>query len=83
MPNDRMRRLDQWLFEKMGARCMWQEITKQKTIECFVIGSRLAIVIRYPGEHEGWDIFVPASDSGKIDETLAAAERALLAAREA
>ncbi|HET6958946.1 MAG TPA: hypothetical protein VFI56_20265 [Vicinamibacterales bacterium] len=73
--NARMVKLDEWLFEKMDAVCSWQEVTSERTIECFLIKGLPCIVIRHHGRHEGFDIFMSASPSNSIDETFAAVER--------
>jgi hypothetical protein len=69
--------LDEWL-DKYNARCLWSKTVVPKhgiDIECYRVGTSLVLVMRY---HDGWDLFT-ASQSNKIDETLADAERRIAA----
>ena len=57
-------------------RSMWQAAVKGVgTIEALWIGRSLALVLDYE-RGNGWNVFTPTTDAGRIDETLRAlAER--------
>jgi hypothetical protein len=74
--NPRLEQLDNWLFKKMDALCLWQKSDKNMLVEAFRINGRVCIVVRYKGEHEGFDIYTSA-DTNLVDETFTEAERRL------
>lgn len=83
-PDERMRKLDEWLFEKHSARSMWQidhkfDSGRSVSVEMFIINIRPVLVVRYDRgrDVQGWDVFVQPTASTKIEETLLAAERHL------
>lgn len=60
-------------LNEVGARCNWeQRIAHVGVVECYAANGKIFLVERYRGD-SGWDLFIPASVSGKIDVTLEAA----------
>src|SRR3954462_10972711 len=64
------------------ARSMWDTVIKNVgRIEAFMLGGVIVLVQDFrtsksPNEYEGWNVYTPTTDDGKIEETLnAVAER--------
>lgn len=78
-----MKALDDWLFTKMDARCLFQlpmsgkHDNPQGYINGYIIKGQIVLVRTYPPPYQGWDIFMQSSDTNDIEATLAATERAL------
>lgn len=74
-----IKRLNDWLA-KHHARLMWtQRVPHIGAVECYLIGKRLVLVMRYT-DRGGWDIFVQAApDTLDVAETLEKAAAAIKA----
>jgi hypothetical protein len=64
--------LAEWLA-KHDARCMWQKMDKQMSIEGWLVGSRIVIVQVWADGH-GWDLYT-SQQSQEIESTFDDAER--------
>jgi len=66
-------------------RPLWQLVAERKNgfsnpflLTALQINGRVVLLQEFGGAHEGsWDVFVPATDSGKITDTVAAVEAAV------
>lgn len=69
--------LYQWL-DRVNAAALWQKQLDGSTLTAFNINGRVAIVQLFNGgDGEGWEIYIPSSNSGKIADALDAAAEAL------
>ncbi len=76
--NARMQALDDWLSRANACQLWQKEINGVGTVAAYAIKGRVAIVQRFSKplrDDSGWEIYVPASESGHIAETLDAAGR--------
>lgn len=70
------REVRDWL-DRVNARALWEQRVKGiGLLAAYAVNGRVAIVQTYD-RTGGFEVFVPASQSGRIDATLAAAEVAL------
>lgn len=74
--SDRTGKLQDWLREHNAVQ-MWRvrdDVDPDVQITAYVINGQEVLVVE--SDH-GWNIYVPASDSSKVDDTLADAEKRL------
>lgn len=66
-------RLQQFL-EKNNARRLWESQQPGVTVSCYSILGTVVIVTVFAGRNRaGWELYVPAAKSNKIEDTLASA----------
>lgn len=63
--------LDLWL-ERVEAREQWTETVKHTgaKITAHIINCTLVMVLRYASSGDGWELFIPASKTNYITDTL-------------
>ena len=67
--------LGSWL-ERVNAQFVWNTIYFGGGFSLYSVNGTI-VVVHYHDETCGWELYVPASKSGKIADTLAAAEQFL------
>lgn len=66
-------KLDEWMAAQNGKNIRHEELKNGDCLDWIVINGRVLILQSFANDN-GWDIYVPATDSNSVDATLKALE---------